>query len=395
MREKLLFAPSLKLSFEKEGNNTRIFETLEYLSKLFINNKFVTRIIKHSSTVVKVPFFLRRGLKGSLLIVFLLTFSSVHAQDLHFSQFYNSPQNINPALTGLFHQDKRFVANLRSQWASVPVPYQTSSLAYDQKILNDGRLGNDIFGAGLFLNYDIAGDAKMQTTQFGGNIAYTRQLSKMHFLSGGFRVLVAQRRFDITALTFDNQFIDGTFIPTASTGEDFSNFNYSYVDLGAGINWLFQISKRMKFHFGMSVLHLNQPRATFFENSDFRQYRRWNLHLDATVQLADKIDLMPAAIFSMQEAQQERLFGTAVRYHLDQRFAREKSLIVGTWYRMNDAAITSFGLSYPTWDAVVSYDFNTSDFNNATNGNGGVEFSFIYTITTVKPMKDRKSCPIF
>ena len=94
--------------------------------------------------------------------------------------------------------------------------------------------------------------------------------------------MVAQRRFDITKLTFDKQFIDGTFIPTANTGEDFSNFNYSYVDLGAGINWLFQISKRMKFHFGASAIHLNQPRATFFENSDFRQSRRWNLHLDAT-----------------------------------------------------------------------------------------------------------------
>ena len=153
--------------------------------------------------------------------------------------------------------------------------------------------------------------------------------------------------------------------------------------------------EKLKFHFGISALHLNQPRATFFENNDFRQNRRWNLHLDATVQLADKIDLMPAAIFSMQGVQQERLFGSAIRYHLDQRFAREKSLIAGTWYRMNDAVITSFGLSYPTWNAMVSYDFNTSDFNNATNGNGGVEFSFIYTITTVKPMSDRKICPIF
>ena len=352
-------------------------------------------IRSHFFSSKTVSFFLKYRSILLLCVTFLFTSSIVDAQDLHFSQFYHSPQNINPALTGVYHQDKRFIANLRSQWASVPVPYQTSSLAYDQKILNDGRLGNDILGAGVFLNYDIAGDAKMQTTQVGGNIAYTRQLSKRHFLSGGFRVLMAQRRFDISALTFDNQFIDGTFIPTANTGEDFSNFNYSYIDLGAGINWLFQISKRMKFHFGTSVLHLNQPQATFFENNDARQSRRWNLHLDATIQLADKIDLMPAAIFSMQEAQQERLFGSGLKYHLDQRFAREKSLIVGMWYRMNDAAITSFGVSYPTWQATVSYDFNTSDFNNATNGNGGVEFSFIYNITTVKAMTDRKSCPIF
>jgi len=332
-------------------------------------------------------------------IYFLLLFIAIttvgKTQDLHFSQFYNSPSNVNPALTGVYPQDMRLIANLRSQWFSVPVPYTTFSMAYDQKILNDGRLGNNILGAGIILNYDKAGDAAMQTTQVGGLFAYTRQLSKRHFLSGGFRVLVAQRRFDIAKLTFDKQFVDGTFIATANTGEDFDNFNYSYVDIGTGVNWLFQISKRMKFHFGVSAMHLNQPKASFFNNPDLRQSPRWNLHLDATIQLGDKIDLMPAAIFSMQGTQQERLFGTGIRYHLDQRFAREKSIIIGTWYRMNDAAITSFGLSYPTWQATVSYDFNTSDFANATDGVGGVEFSFIYTITTVKPMTDRKACPIF
>jgi type IX secretion system PorP/SprF family membrane protein len=329
------------------------------------------------------------------LLFFIIITTTAKTQDLHFSQFYNSPSNVNPALTGVYPQDIRLIANLRSQWFSVPVPYTTFSMAYDQKILNDGRLGNNILSGGIILNYDKAGDAAMQTTQIGGLIAYTQQLSERHFLSGGFRVLVAQRRFDIAKLTFDKQFVDGTFIATASTGEDFDNFNYSYVDIGTGINWLFQISQRMKFHFGVAAMHLNQPQASFFENPDLRQSRRWNLHLDATVQLADKIDLMPAAIFSMQGTQQERLFGSGIRYHLDQRFAREKSIIIGTWYRMNDAAITSFGVSYPTWQAAVSYDFNTSEFANATNGVGSVEFSFIYTIMTVKPMTDRKACPIF
>ncbi len=330
-----------------------------------------------------------------LLITFLLLNIAATAQDLHFSQFYNAPMNINPALTGLYHQDKRLTTNLRTQWSSVPVPYQTASIAYDQKLLNDGRFGTNILGGGIFINYDQAGDAKMQSTQIGGAIAYTRQLSKMHFLSGGFRILVGQRRFDITKLTFDKQFVDGTFIATANTGEDFSNFNYTYFDVGTGINWLFQISKRMKFGFGMATTHLNQPRSSFFNNPDLRQSVRWNLHLNATIQLAKKMDMMPAAIFSMQGTQQERLFGSAIRYHLDERFAYEKSIIIGTWYRMNDAAIASFGMSYPTWEATISYDFNTSDFANATSGMGGVEFSFIYMITTVKPMTDRKSCPIF
>lgn len=330
-----------------------------------------------------------------IIIVSIFLVKALSAQDLHFSQFFNSPLNINPAVTGVYQEDKRFISNLRSQWFSVPVPYTTFSMAYDQKLLNDGRLGNNILGAGIIVNYDQAGDANMQNIQLGGSVAYTRQLSKMHFLSGGFRLLVAQRRFDVTKLTFDNQFLDGTFIPTANTGEDFTNFNYTYIDIGTGINWLFQISKRMNFNLGIAGMHLNQPKATFFDNNDLKQSVRWNLQVSGVIQLASKIDLMPSAIFSMQGTQQERIFGTAIRYHLSQRFAKEKAIKIGTWYRMNDAIITGFGLSYPTWSAMVSYDFNTSNFSNATNGVGGVEFSFQYKIQTVKRGKDRKVCPIF
>jgi type IX secretion system PorP/SprF family membrane protein len=330
-----------------------------------------------------------------ITIILILILKSVNGQDLHFSQFFNTPLNINPGLTGVYNEDMRFGANLRSQWFSVPVPYTTFSMAYDQKILNDGRLGNNILAAGIIMNYDQAGDANMQNIQLGGSVAYTRQLSKMHFLSGGFRLLVAQRRFDVAKLTFDNQFIDGTFIPTANTGEDFDNFNYTFVDIGTGINWLFQISKRMNFNLGIAGMHLNQPRATFFDNDEMRQAVRWNLQLSGIIQLAQKIDLMPSAIFSMQGTQQERIFGSAIQYHLNQKFAQEKSIRIGTWYRMNDAIITGFGLTYPTWMAMVSYDFNTSEFSNATNGIGSVEFSFQYKIQTVKRMKDRKVCPIF
>lgn len=330
-----------------------------------------------------------------LIIILLLIIKSGNAQDLHFSQFFNSPLNINPALTGVYQEDMRFMANLRSQWFSVPVPYTTFSMAYDQKLWNDGRLGSDILAAGIIMNYDQAGDANMQNMQLGGTLAYTRQLSKMHFLSGGFRLLIAQRRFDVAKLTFDNQFIDGTFIPTANTGEDLDNFNYTFIDIGTGINWLFQISKRMNFNLGIAAMHLNQPKATFFKDSDLRQSTRWNLQISGVIQLAQKIDLMPSAIFSMQGTQQERIFGSAIQYHLNQNFAKEKAIKIGTWYRMNDAIITGFGLAYPTWTAMISYDFNTSEFSNATKGIGSVEFSFQYTIQSVKRMKDRKVCPIF
>lgn len=326
---------------------------------------------------------------------FNLVLENLNAQDLHFSQFYHAPLVTNPARTGVYHEDMRFMMTYRSQWFSVPVPYNTVTLGFDQKLLNDGRLGSHILGAGVFLNYDKAGDSEMELVQVGGTIAYTAQLNQYHFIAGGLMASVVQRRFDAQKLTFDEQFIDGTFIATAPTNENFTNLSYSYLDIGVGINWLFQISKRMRFNFGSAVFHINTPKQGFFEHSKVDLPRKWNLYVDAVIQLGPKLDLMPAALYSQQGVQKERVFGTSVKYYLDQRFAREKGITFGVFSRMNDAIISVVGVHYPTWRAAISYDTNTSDFNAATNGVGGIELSFWYVLTKVKPPKKQRVCPIF
>ena len=50
------------------------------------------------------------------------------AQDIHFSQFSETPLLRNPALAGIFSGDLRIQAVYRNQWNSVTVPYQTSSI---------------------------------------------------------------------------------------------------------------------------------------------------------------------------------------------------------------------------------------------------------------------------
>jgi hypothetical protein len=59
----------------------------------------------------------------SSLIILAVTSGS--AQDIHFSQFYNTPILVNPAFTGFINGNYRFAALYRNQWASVTVPYQT------------------------------------------------------------------------------------------------------------------------------------------------------------------------------------------------------------------------------------------------------------------------------
>ena len=98
------------------------------------------------------------------------------AQDLHYSQFYNSPLNTNPALIGIFNGDQRFNLSYRNQWKFVPVTWTTFSLAYDRKYyLEDDKHFFRFWGN---LNYDRQGDSKLTLTGINVGASYTRKLTK-------------------------------------------------------------------------------------------------------------------------------------------------------------------------------------------------------------------------
>ena len=87
---------------------------------------------------------------------------------------------------------------------------------------------------------------------------------------------------------------------------------------------------------------------------------------------------------------------TAGRYHLSQAKGKEIAIQMGTSIRIGDAIIPTFELHYAAWKIGVSYDLNISQFDTATNGNGGIEIGAMYTITNVKEcVKIIESCPVF
>src|ERR1700754_4345706 len=72
---------------------------------------------------------------------------TVSGQDLHFSQFFNSPLLTNPANSGFIPDgDYRLGINYRNQWSSVmAIPYKTMSAFGDVQMMqnrdNTGWLG--------------------------------------------------------------------------------------------------------------------------------------------------------------------------------------------------------------------------------------------------------------
>ena len=139
------------------------------------------------------------------VFIFTVVFARVDfakAQDIHFSQFYNSPLNLNPANTGIFDGDYRFVGNLKNQWSTVPVPYNSSSLSADTRI----KLKKNNLGVGLLMNQDKPGDSRFKTFNTALSIAYhlTLDSDSSHFLSGGIQAGVTSKSLNYSALSFNN-----------------------------------------------------------------------------------------------------------------------------------------------------------------------------------------------
>ena len=84
------------------------------------------------------------------------------SQDIHFSQFFETPLLRNPALAGIFSGDLRIQGVYRNQWNSVTVPYQTASLNGEYK-LPVGK-SDDFLTLGGEILYDKAGTVALTAT---------------------------------------------------------------------------------------------------------------------------------------------------------------------------------------------------------------------------------------
>jgi type IX secretion system PorP/SprF family membrane protein len=317
------------------------------------------------------------------------------AQDLHYSQFDRSPLNINPAFTGLFKGDLRFVGNYRSQWNKVPVSYLTFSGGFDQKFINS-NLKNSLFSVGLYLNHDEAGTLELSTTSVYLSGSYTHRLAEKHFLTGGIRLGGSQRRFDASKLQVDSQYNGDTFNGNLDSREVFDDTGIFYADLSGGANYRFQnYDKRLKVDLGYAVFHVNEPNRSFYDDATVTQKARHSIYGLVGFGIGKKVDIGFQAIGQFQGPHEEILVGGNGKLHLTQERDKELSFGLGLSYRLDDAWIPSVVLDYRMWSFGFSYDINASSFNVNTFHRGGPEFSVIYIFSKVRPPKEFEICPIF
>lgn len=334
---------------------------------------------------------------AGLMAVWLSCFElrSVMAQDIHFSQFANSPLNLNPAQTGFFDGDMRFVANHRNQWKSVTTPYVTFSGSFEST-LDRFAPKKSRLSAGLVFNNDRAGDSEMGTNALMSSLSLIKPIDKdsLHFLSVGLSMGFTLRSINYAALTFDEQFDGDVYNASQGNTENFDNDNHGYFDLGLGFNYVFQSPNGLTLGLGSGVQHLNRPNDGFFSNK-VKVFPRIQNHLSVQIPVATRFQIQPSALMMFQGGYQELTLGSSVQYVFSELPGRNYAFSLGSWVRTKDAVIPYVGLRYNEFRFGLSYDANTSDLDRASNGKGGYELSMSYIIKKVKSKGIKPPCPLY
>jgi len=313
------------------------------------------------------------------LILLVFVSSCVSAQQLHFSQYFNTPLLVNPANTGFNPDyDYRIGGNYRNQWASViSNPYQTMNLWGDAQLFTE-KIESGWMGIGGTFYKDQAGSGNLTSTQGYASIAYHQMLGNSSLLSLGFNIGAVNKRIDITKLTFDNEWNGQFFDSNTPSGENFARTSLTYFDMQVGLNYALFATEKAFFNVGISAMHLNKPSESFFAaSSDVNQTVpvRTTLFLNANFKIEDLWILNPNIYISHSAGSNETLFGMNATRNLSGDGA--KQLLAGVYYRTNDAIIPMVGYQLNDLKLTVSYDITTSALNGYNNGVGGYEASII------------------
>lgn len=346
---------------------------------------------------MKVPFLNRKVLFTVLLSLLMM---NCIGQDIHLSQFFNTPLLRNPALAGIFTGDTRLQAVYRNQWQSIGYPYQTSVLNGEYKF-SVGH-GDDFVTMGLSCFYDVAGIMQLKTLQIMPALNFHKSLSedKNSYLSAGFMAGIVQRQFDGQYLTFDNQYHNGRYDPAASSGERFTGMRRSFPDFATGLSYNSSIGENTNYYLGASLWHFNKPKANFLSDQRIQLDPKWQFNAGIRAPLNELIMLQTEANYLKQGYYQETVAGAILFYSLNDLLGNDSrisnaELGAGLFMRVNDALIPHLQLAYNHFDIGLSYDINISKLTVASKGRGGYELSLSYRAFTKDKSLQYLRCPRF
>jgi type IX secretion system PorP/SprF family membrane protein len=322
-----------------------------------------------------------------VFIFFMLSSICGSAQDMHFSQFYNSPLTLNPANTGIFTGRYRVSTNYKNQWKSISNTYSSTFAGFDLNIPQKK------LGVGLTFFNDKAGKSQMGVTQGNLSLSYNLQVNGGNNIIAGLQYGVGQRSIKTDDLKWDSQFNGTTHDPSIASGETNYSSAYTYMDVSAGIMWNYTANhsqSKFKNSLGVALFHANQPAQSY--NSTEKMYYKLVAHISNQFKISvNDIYLLPQLMYSKQGPYTEINTGALVKFILgevggdlikinrvDKRYSNAAAFIGGQ-LRYKDAFIVMGAFEFRKGLMLsTSYDINISKLNVATKLRGGAEIAILY-----------------
>lgn len=327
------------------------------------------------------------------LLGYLFSYFGIVAQDIHYTQFFNTPLTLNPALTGLTRGDYRIGAAYRGQWTDTSrTLYSAPSLFFDMPI----HILNDAIGIGGILKSDIVNTNSLRAFTGCLSVSYIKALGKKntHQLSGGIQLGYSNKFINATELPFTTQFIGNTHIPTPVNSVNFTATSLSSFSVNAGVLWFGRIDQRISMYAGGSIYNVFSAQAEPASLATQR-FLKWNVHTGIDITLGRIVHLLPSFLFNMQPNADELLPGLSIAYDITPAATLTLGSILHThnfykkYANINSAALYS-SFDFKGFKLGVSYDFPISK----TQKLGAIEITAIY-IGKKKNSKSIIFCPMF
>jgi type IX secretion system PorP/SprF family membrane protein len=321
-----------------------------------------------------------KRLKCVVVIFSLLVVHYCYGQDPSFSQFFSSPLNINPALTGNINGDWRVISNFRDQWIGPAAPYTTGTASFDRKVLQHKMPGvpeDNVMGVGAMVMYDYAMSGIVKSTYASLNLSYSIKLSEeptIHRLAAGFGASYGKRFVDFSRLDFEEQFTGYGFNTSLPTGETALSNMKGYMSVNSGLTYSIRSEKR-NFDIGVAAFHLNKPKQTFLKDENQRLAMREVIHANFETYLNDYLVLNTKAIYQNQSRARYYSAGASLGYFFGEQ--QDMMFNAGLWYWSRNAVIPYIGLVYKDMQFGFSYDITISSLKEARRKPNTWEFSLI------------------
>jgi len=337
----------------------------------------------------------------SALLVFTLSGVVLRAQDIHFSQVYETPLLISPANTGFYNGYFRAIANYRSQWAAMNNAFQTMGLSLDGGLFKSKKRPA-FMGLGLTIYNDKAGVASIRKTTAMLNVSGLVKVGKNSAFSVGLAGGTAATSGNYNKLTYASQY-NGNYIDPGIDSREPIYRQYTTVDVAAGAAYDFAKYKKdqdhddvSSFRIALGAYHLNRAVQEYGPGSAYKTPVRWTAAFTSVFDMEDtKFTVTPTLIFQAQGTFQELYMGSYVKYRMSTgtKVTGEKTqnaIGVGIFYRRKDALVAKLIFDLGDYSIGMAYDANVSAYRRASNGFGGFEISLRYNNLASSLFESRK-----